>query len=255
MKWTDTEPREKVWHEPENAGFEDLLAVLLSQGTPGRNVLELSRAVARMAGSERGLLQVSPGALTAIKGIGRARATAILAAVELARRQNGGRLETGAVIRARELAYWLLHRLQGREQEYFYLFSFNRRFQLVRHHQLARGNADQVQIYLRDIVQVLLNDRASFAIISHNHPESPALPSNADLRHMRKLEKLLLDMGIRLLDQMIVGEEGVYSCRRDRFVCRSRPGGRPFDEYALMELDRKIQFANPEHVAELEPAL
>ncbi|MEQ9365992.1 MAG: JAB domain-containing protein [Leptospirales bacterium] len=255
MQWHDTEPRDKVWHQPEDAGFEDLLAVLLSQGMPGRDVLELSRAVARLAGSERGLLHVSPGALTAIKGIGKARATAILAAVELARRQNGGRLKSGSLINSRDLAYWLLHRLQGREHEYFCLFSFNRRFRLIRHHQLARGNADLVQIYLRDIVQVLLNDRASFAIIAHNHPESPALPSAADVRHMRKLEKLLQDMGIRLLDQMIAGEEGVYSCRRGRFVCRSRPGHHRTDEYALMELDRKIQYANPEHTGELEPVL
>lgn len=255
MEWHDSEPREKVWHQPQDASFEELLAALFSQGMPGRDVLELSRSVARLAGSERGLLHISPGALTSIRGIGKARAAAVLAAVELARRQNGGRLKSGSLINSRDLAYWLLHRLQGREQEYFYLFSFNRRFRLLRHHQMARGNADQVQIYMRDIVQILLNDRASFAIIAHNHPECPALPSNADMRHMRRLEKILRDMGIRLLDQMIAGEEGVYSVRRERFVCRTRPGQHYSDEHALSELDRKIQYANPEHDGELEPVL
>lgn len=255
IQWHDTPPREKVWHRPEETSFIELIAVLLSQGLPGRDVLELSRSVARLAGSERGLLHVSPGALTAIKGIGKARAAAILAAVELARRLNGGRLKTGTLVNSRDIAYWLLHRLQGREQEYFHLFSFNRRFRLVRHHQMGRGNADQVQIYIRDIVQVLLNDRASSVIIAHNHPEAPALPSPADIRHMRKLEKLLSDMGIRLLDQMIAGEEGVYSCRRGRFVCRARPGLHDSDEYQLIELDRKIQYANLEHNGDLEPVL
>ena len=253
MKWHDNEPREKVWHKPEDASFEDLLAVLLSQGLPGRDVLELSRMVARLAGSERGLLKASPGALTSIKGIGRARATAILAAVELARRQNGGRLPTGTQLNSREIAYWLLHRLQGREQEYFYLFSFNRRLHLIRHHQLARGSADSVQIYLRDIVQVLLNDRASYAVIAHNHPEDRALPSRADIRHMRQLQRLLDDMGIRLLDQLIAAEEGVYSCRRARFICRAPSEFSLPQPYRIEDLNRKIQYANPEHVGELEP--
>lgn len=255
MDWKDTPPREKVWASPENVHFEELLAVLLSQGFRGRNVMELAGEVARMAGDPRGLLQLSPGALMRIKGIGHARAAMLTAVVEIARRQNSGSLPPGRKLQSRELASWLLHRLQGREQEFFYLFAFNRRFELLRHHQVARGTADQVQVYFRDLVQLLLNDRASFAIIAHNHPESLAFPSQLDLVHMRKLERLLENLGIRLLDQLIAGEGGVYSCRRGRFVLPAHPGAvRQPSRHSriLASIDRKIQYANPEPRDELE---
>ncbi len=254
MAWKDTPPREKVWASPENTQFEELLAVLLSQGFQGRNVMELAGQVARMAGDPRGLLQLSPGALMRSKGIGHARAAMLTAVVEIARRQNSGTLPPGRKLQSRELASWLMHRLQGREQEFFFLFAFNRRFELVRHHQVARGTADQVQVYFRDLVQLLLNDRASFAMIAHNHPESLAVPSQLDLLHKRRLERLLERLGVRMRGQLSAGEGGVYSCRRGRFVLPTHSGAarQPSQHPRILaSIDRKIQYANPEPRSEL----
>ena len=252
MKWHDTPPREKVIQQPEDASFEDLIAVLLARGIPGCDVLELSRRVARLAGSESGLQRMGPGALMAIKGIGMARAATVLACVELARRQSAGLLEDGVSVSSREIAYWLQHRLRGCEHEYFYLFSFDRHQKLVGHHQIARGGSDRVQVYLRDIVRMLLNDRASYTIIAHNHPEASALPSPVDLKQMERLGKLLDDMGIRLLDQLVAGEDGVYSCRFRRFVYSPPRANSRREGPRLKELDRKIQYANPAASPELE---
>ena len=213
------DPRYRVRYFPEQAAFEDLLAVILSHGNPVRNVRELSQDLAQLAGSEAGLFELEAGAIAGIKGMGQAKVACILAAVELARRKTRRDVRAGESLEPEVLARWLAGRLQGFGNEYLYLFNYNRKFRLIQRHQLSRGNPDMVQTYMRDTVKIILNDRASYTIIAHNHPEETARPSLEDLRNMEDLEELLRPLGVTLLDQYITGTDGVYSCRRENFLC------------------------------------
>ncbi|MCB1316759.1 MAG: hypothetical protein KDK27_12425, partial [Leptospiraceae bacterium] len=156
------DPRSRVWNNSGGASFEDLLAVLLSHGHRGRNVLEVSRELIQRVGDETGLFALEPGALTGIKGIGRARATTIIAAIELARRQVGNTLvgRGRGRLRLEDAPAWLYSELAAREQEYFYLLNFNRRRGLIDWHIMGTGGYDRVEVYYRDLLRTILNDRA-----------------------------------------------------------------------------------------------
>ncbi len=221
---TETDPRARIWKQPEEARFDELLAVLLSSGLQGRNVLQISQELADLAGSERGLLHLNPETIASIKGIGRARAAVIVAAIELARRQNSCHLPKARRISERELADRLKMRLYGLDREYFYLFSFNRRLGLIREHLIARGGMASVEVSFRELLKILLNDRAFSTLIAHNHPDQSARPGREDLRNIKQLTQLFSTVGIRLIDQYIVGTDGVFSCRKRHFIEReSRP--------------------------------
>lgn len=217
--------RHRVLFRTAEASYEDLLAVILSTGQRGRDVFQLSREIARRSGDPGGLRELDPAALIQMRGIGRARAAALIAAVEMGRRTRAGSLDEPGPLFAREIAAWLDARLQDDEAERFYLFSLNRRRALIQYHLLAAGGANSVQVYLRDLIKLLLNDRASYALIAHNHPEGRAAPTPEDLASMARLQALLRDLGIGLLDQFIVGREGVYSCDRRRLLI-AREGGK-----------------------------
>ena len=89
-------PREKLLRKGAAAlSDQELLAVLLGKGTPGMDVMKLAGKLARVI-DEKGL-NVRAEDLTEHEGVGEAKATLILAAIEFARRRikpEGAKIET-----------------------------------------------------------------------------------------------------------------------------------------------------------------
>ena len=210
--------QERLWNRPEDVNFEELLCALLFCGYTSKQSSQISRSLAALARTEKGLFYLEPENIASLQGIGRARASAIVAATELARRQYRKEWPKNKEINLRALAQHLQTKLEGLGKEYFYLFSFNRSFGLIREHLLARGGAEALNIYYRDILKALLNDRASQTLIAHNHPDASAFASDADLSSMRRLKNTLEEIGITLVDQYIVGMDGVYSCKQSKLI-------------------------------------
>src|SRR5947208_14454909 len=88
-------PREKLLRKGAPAlSDQELLAVLLGKGTPGMDVMTLAGKLARLI-DEKGL-EGKVEDLTQFKGVGDAKTTLILAAIESARRRSnpdGAKLE------------------------------------------------------------------------------------------------------------------------------------------------------------------
>ncbi len=209
----------RLWDRPEDISFEELLHNLLfSHNSTSEKYLCTSQNLARLARTEKGLLYLDPQTIAAIPGIGQARTSSLIAAIELARRQHTSEWHGPKQVDLHHLAHHLQVKLEGLDKEYFYLFSFNHSFGLIQEHVLARGGAQSVNLYFRDIIKVLLNDRASQTLIAHNHPDQSACPSPEDLQSMEKLASLLNSLGIPLIDQYIVGTDGVYSCKQSDFI-------------------------------------
>jgi DNA repair protein RadC len=80
-------PREKL-ERVGTAGLGDneLLAIVLSQGMRRASALELANAVLASVGGLHGLVRATPDDLRRVRGIGTARASQILAAIEAGRR-------------------------------------------------------------------------------------------------------------------------------------------------------------------------
>lgn len=210
--------KKKLWERPEDLDFEELLFALLFCSFGNKKATEITKNLAKLARTEKGLMYLDPETIISINGIGEGRTSVIMAAIELARRQYQLEWPKGEQIKLSNLARHLKCRLEGLGREYFYLFSFNRSFGLIQEHLLARGGADAVNVYFRDIIKVLVNDRASQALIAHNHPDESAKASLADLQSMQKLKKVIGELGIILIDQYIVGLDGIYSCKEVGFL-------------------------------------
>src|SRR5688572_23153667 len=91
-------PREKLLRKGASAlSDQELLAVLLGSGAPGMDVMTLASKLARVI-DEKGL-DVCAKDLTDFNGVGNAKATLILAAIEFARRRikpEGAKIATPA---------------------------------------------------------------------------------------------------------------------------------------------------------------
>lgn len=86
----DARPREKLLaNGSESLRDEELLAILLGSGTPGESAIELAgRMLSDLGGDVKELKEVGLAWLCRYKGMGLAKASAVLAALELSRRMN-----------------------------------------------------------------------------------------------------------------------------------------------------------------------
>ena len=80
-------PREKLEsYGPSNLSTSDLLSIILASGLKGKNVTELSFELLSKVDSVKDLASLDLKEICKIKGIGKAKATTLLAAIELGKR-------------------------------------------------------------------------------------------------------------------------------------------------------------------------
>jgi DNA repair protein RadC len=79
---------------------------------------------------------------------------------------------------------------------------------------LSQGSSiDEVTLPLREILSEALRLGADGLIIAHNHPSGDPTPSRTDLDATRELAATARNLGIRLVDHLILGGGEVTSLR------------------------------------------
>jgi DNA repair protein RadC len=200
-------PREKLLRKGAAAlSDQELLAVLIGKGTPGMNVMTLAGKLARVI-DEKGL-GVRAEDLTCFDGIGDAKATLILAAIEFARRRikpEGAKIETPADLLPHVRHY------ADRKQEHFLCASINGANEILNIRVVSIGLVDRTSVHPREVFADALSDRASAIIVAHNHPSGGLEPSLSDVEVTGQLKAAGSVVGISLLDHIIFNRTGYYS--------------------------------------------
>ena len=200
-------PREKLLRKGAAAlSDQELLAVLLGKGTRDTDVMKLAGKLAKVI-DEKGLA-VSAEDLRAFDGVGDAKATLLLAALEFARRRikpEGTKIETPADLLPHVRHY------ADRKQEHFLCASINGANEIINIRVVSIGLIDRAPVHPREVFADALADRASAVIVAHNHPAGGVEPSAADVEATKQLKAAGAVMGIALLDHIIFNRSGYYS--------------------------------------------
>lgn len=200
-------PREKLLRKGAAAlSDQELLAVLLGKGTPGMDVMKLAAKLAKVI-DEKGL-GVQADDLREFDGVGDAKATLVLAALEFARRRikpEGARIETPADLLPHVRHY------ADRKQEHFLCASINGANEILNIRVVSIGLVDRTPVHPREVFADALSDRASAVIVAHNHPAGSLDPSAADVEATAQLKAAGVVMGIALLDHIIFNRTGYFS--------------------------------------------
>ncbi len=163
-------------------------------------------------GSLRQLLCADDGELLGFSGIGIARAAAIRALPELARRYYAASLPAGEAIRSpADTEAYLQARFRNLGHELFCCLYLDNRHRVLRFAELFRGTIDGTSVYPREVVKEALAVNAAAVILAHNHPSGVAEPSQADERITRRIRAALELVDIRLLDHLVVGDGAATS--------------------------------------------
>ena len=200
-------PREKLLRKGAAAlSDQELLAVLLGKGTRDMDVMTLAGKLAKVI-DEKGL-GVQADDLRKFNGVGDAKATLLLAALEFARRRikpEGVKIETPADLLPHVRHY------ADRKQEHFLCASINGANEILNIRVISIGLVDRTPVHPREVFADALGDRASAVIVAHNHPAGSLEPSVSDVEVTKQLKAAGDVMGITLLDHIIFNRTEYYS--------------------------------------------
>lgn len=200
-------PREKLLRKGAHAlSDQELLAVLLGKGTASMDVMTLAAKLARLI-DEKGL-QVRADDLTQFDGVGDAKATLILAAIEFARRRikpEGSKIETPADLLPHVRHY------ADRKQEHFLCASINGANEILSIRVVSIGLIDRSPVHPREVFADALTERAAAIIVAHNHPSGGVEPSQSDISITAQLKAAGEILGIELLDHIIFNRVDYFS--------------------------------------------
>jgi len=209
----DQRPREKLLARgPAALADAELLALLLRTGFKGRGVMELAGDVLAHSGGYAGLLNTSPDALKAVKGLGPAKRAELLAVMEMARRALAQQLHEAPVFDSpAKVKDYLALELGGRAQEVFAVVFLDGQHRLLKLEVMFQGTLTQTSVYPREVVKRALALNAGAVVLAHNHPSGVAEPSRADEFLTQTLKAALKLVDVRVLDHLIVGQGQVVS--------------------------------------------
>ncbi len=194
---------------------EELVALLLRTGIPGESALDRARSLLATRGGLVGLAGVSTEELSGERGVGPARASAIAAAIELARRLPSESLAGRDLLNDPRLVKDYLRATQADDsQERTGALYLNARNRLLKNDpDIYRGTLDRAVVEPREILRRALVGKAAAVILYHNHPSGDPTPSREDREFTRRLASAAEAVGVRLLDHIVVGREGCVSFR------------------------------------------
>jgi DNA repair protein RadC len=221
----DARPRERlVAHGPRPLSDAELLAIVLGAGTPGLSATDVAHALLARGGGLGGLARSSLDELRDQLGVGVARATAVLAALELGRRSVGERPARGRrIASAADVWTHLRARLATCAVEEFWALALDVRHRVLWEACLARGSLTGVEVHPRDVFRPLIRGGAAAVIFCHNHPSGDPSPSRQDLDLTTRLRDVGDLCGIAVLDHVVVGADGYTSLAQDYWTAGRDP--------------------------------
>jgi DNA repair protein RadC len=214
---SEERPRERLArHGAAALSNRELLALLVGSGGARHSALDVADDLG--AAGLRGLAGRSLAELEGRKGLGRAKAARLLAALELGVRVASEGCGAPASFRAPdECARYLLPRYAARPVETFGLLALDVRHRLKREAVISVGCLTSSLVHPREVFQEAVVTRAAALVLFHNHPSGDPEPSAEDVALTRRLASAGALMGIEVLDHLVLGA-GRYVSLKQRGV-------------------------------------
>jgi len=204
-------PRERfLKHGPETLSDAELFAILLRTGTIHENVIDMSNRLIAEYGLDR-LFDCSLKELEKIKGIGPSKAMQILAMAELGKRQSSSKTPIKKITCAEDVFNHFHERLKDKKEEHFYILMLTTKNNIIGEQLISKGILDASIVHPREIFKPAIKNSASKIILIHNHPSGDPNPSEDDDEITRRLMDAGGELGISVLDHIIIGREDYWS--------------------------------------------
>ena len=217
-------PREKA----ERFGIEslsdvELLALIINSGTVGHSSLDIARDILNDCHYLSNLTNKPEQYFYGFKGLKKAKASKIIAVIEIARRINEKRLfvsEEENPVTSDALYHRYALKLASSSQEQLIIVILNKNKQIITEKILYLGDDNCVKINYRDILRLLMIHNGYYFYLIHNHPNNNCNPSEADVTFTKRIDEKTKQINVKMLDHIIISKDGYYSFLHDQLLLK-----------------------------------
>lgn len=201
-------PREKLERKgPGSLSDLELVMLLVSSGTLDRSVNEISDELLDLLDRDE---DPDLDRICAIRGMGKAKGTTVLAALELGRRRLR-KMGVGATISSPGDIYREVRHYASRHQEQFIVLVLNGAHEVLNIFVATVGLVNKTLVHPREVFSDAIARRATAIAIAHNHPSGNLDPSEDDINVTRRIKAAGEILGIKVLDHLVFTDKGYYS--------------------------------------------
>jgi len=213
--WAEEDrPREKLLLKGKAALSDaELIGILIGSGTPKLTAVDVAKLILTAVNNDLNeLAKLSVNDLKKHKGIGEAKAIAIVSALELGRRRK----ETSASAKTKitcstDIYNYIKPQLLDLPHEEFWIILLNRANVVMKKMPVSSGGVAGTVADPKIIFKQALEHLASAIILVHNHPSGNLKPSGADIALTKKMKEAGTLLDLPILDHIIFTENQYYS--------------------------------------------
>jgi len=213
----DDRPRERLLrYGPEAMSTSELIAVILGSGMKGVPILQLAQDIVSHFGSLEKLAEATIEEFCQIKGLGKAKAIQLKAAISLGMRANKASKVQRYKIQNPDHAYHLIKdQLEKEKSEHFIVILQDVKGYVINFHTVAIGTLSNSLIHPREVFYPAIRHKAASIVLAHNHPSGDPTPSKEDIETTRRLVEAGSMMSIPINDHIIIGKGCFISIRQE----------------------------------------
>ena len=206
-------PRERLLQKgAEVLSDQELLAIVLRTGTKSESVLSMANRILKGMTSLADLSRLSLNELQEIPGIGRVKSIELKAMVELAKRIQKAELSRSEqIMSSQQVARRMMLDIGDKPQEHLVAIYLDTQNRIIQQKTVFIGGVRRSIAEPREILHYACHLMATSLIVVHNHPSG-----RNDIDFTQKIKRSCDDLGICLLDHLIVGKSTYYSFREER---------------------------------------
>ena len=211
-------PREKLLQNGVSAlSNAELLAIVLGSGNREQSAVDLAKEMLNNSDNDLNKFgRLSLSDLTQFKGVGEAKAIAVIATLELGRRRKLSEVSKLQAIRGSKDVFEIFNDiLTDLDYEEFWAIFLNRGNKILKKYKVSQGGLSGTVTDVRLIVKEAILQLASGIILVHNHPSGNLKPSEQDIELTKKISDAAKYFDINVLDHLIIGGGSYYSFADD----------------------------------------
>ena len=207
-------PREKYARNgAASLSDAELIAILFRTGNASESAVELAKRLLSSSNnslnelSEKTLLELSEA-----KGIGQAKAMALLTAFEIGRRIRAEKVEEKPVIKSSlDVVNLMQNKIAYLDHEELWVIYLNQSSRILGVAQINKGGIASTEVDVRIVLQQAVVKKSTQIILCHNHPSGSIRPSKADIQLTEKTRKAANLLDVMLVDHIIIHRERYFS--------------------------------------------
>ncbi|TXH01308.1 MAG: JAB domain-containing protein [Candidatus Moraniibacteriota bacterium] len=208
-------PREKLEkYGPEKLTDSELLALLLGSGIKGLNVLQLAKKILKLI-EKMGVEKVTLEMLFEEKGLGKAKASQIIAILALGKRLQSK--EKPEILTPQDV-WKLCADFRESKREHFAAFYLDTQGKVIDRQIISIGTLDASLVHPREVFEPAVSLRAASIIVAHNHPSGNLEPSREDIEITKQLVEAGKILNIQIIDHVIITKIGFTSTKKKGII-------------------------------------